>query len=121
MLLNIYSYYYTIIMLLNLLHVIKHIELFLFKHISLYFHNVHMLLVKHILLYLHIFTCYQSNIYCYFSSNLYCCTYKINTCHSQQYYYTTKYYLTWHQGIRDFLLKTLQSVYTFYSFCISKS
>jgi len=42
-------------MLTHLRYVIKHIELFLFKHMSLYFHNFHMLLVKHILLYLHIF------------------------------------------------------------------
>jgi len=39
-------------MLTHLLYVIKHIKLFLFKHILLY---LHMLLVKHILLYLHIF------------------------------------------------------------------
>ena len=56
------------------------------------------------------FTCYESNIYCYFSSKLYCRTsYKINACHSQQYYYTTKCYLTQHQGIYDILLKTLCS------------
>ena len=68
------------------------------------------------------FTCYESNIYCYFSSKLYCRTsYKLNACHSQQYYYTTKCYLTKHQGNYDFLLKTLPSVHTFYSFCISKS
>ena len=73
-------------MLTHLRYVIKHIELFLFKHMSLYFHNFHMLLVKHILLNLHIFTCYQSNIYCY----------------------TTKYYLTYlilfNQGIYLFRL-----------------
>ena len=102
---------------LQLVYVIKHIKLFLFKHILLYLHVIgetyivilthvsyvigetYIVILTHfsyvigetcIVILTHFFTCYESHIYCYFSSKLYCFTsYKIHTCHSQQYYYKT--------------------------------
>ena len=55
-------------MLTHLLYVIKHIEVFLFKHILLYLHIFHTLLVKH---FVHVMS--QTYIVI-FLPNLYCCT-----------------------------------------------
>ena len=94
-------------MLTHLLYVIKHIELFLFKHISLYFHIFHMLLVKHILLF------FFQTILLYFLQNQYMSQSTILLYNKMLFNLASRYY--------DFLSKTLPSVHTFYSFCISKS
>jgi len=76
---------YCVVLLTKSIHVITQTYIVILSH-------CYMLSVKHIVLYFHIFTCHQSNIYCYtltfftcYQSNIYCYTFTFLHVFSQTY------------------------------------